>query len=208
MQLIIGDKNYSSWSLRPWLLMTYFRLAFEEICIPLYSPKTSSLIKEYCPSNKVPVLNDGNLVIWDSLAICEYINEKYLSGRAYPNDIEQRALARALVAEMHSGFVNIRNQMSMDILARDKVFDKKTVELVKEIERIDEIFSNAKGEFLCGDFGIVDCFFAPIAFRFRSFNVQLSDKSLQYQKTLLALPSVQQWERGAFEEMTILSKLE
>ncbi|MBR0574358.1 MULTISPECIES: glutathione S-transferase family protein [Pasteurellaceae] len=208
MQLIIGDKNYSSWSLRPWLLIKYFDLVFEEVNIPLYSPESPTLIKQHCPVQKVPVLNDKNLTIWDSLAICEYINDIYLNGKAYPNDIKQRFLAKSLVAEMHSSFINIRTQMSMDIRANNKEYNKNCIELTREIERIDTIFANAKGEFLCGDFCIVDCFFAPIVFRFRTFNVKLSDKSQQYQKRLLTLPAMQQWEYEALKEEVIFSKLE
>ncbi len=204
MKLIIGNKNYSSWSLRPWLLMKHFDLKFDEVRIPLSTPEMPALMDKFCPNKKVPTLYDGDCVIWDSLAICEYINEQYLNGRAYPNDGRQRATARALACEMHSGFVTIRNQMSMDIRVSGKNYDKNDAELAKEIQRIDNIFASAKGEFLCGDFGIVDCFFAPVVYRFRTFNVPLSDKSRRYQQTLLALPALQRWEIAAKQETEVI----
>ncbi len=204
MKLIIGNKNYSSWSLRPWLLMTYFGLDFEEVHISLFTPEMPDLMNKYCPNKKVPTLHDGDCVIWDSLAICEYINETYLNGKGYPKDNTERAIARALVCEMHSGFSNIRTQMSMDIRVNNKNYDTDNAELAKEIQRIDDIFSSAKGDFLCGNFGIVDCFFAPIAFRCRTFNVKLSDKAQQYQQKLLSLPAMKLWENDAQKEKEIL----
>ncbi len=158
MQLVIGNKNYSSWSLRPWLLMSHFGLQFEEIHIPLFSPEMPALMDKHCPNKKVPTLHDGDGVIWDSLAICEYVNEQYLDGKGYPVDARQRAQARALTAEMHAGFATIRSVMSMDIRAEHKSYDSGNAELAKEIERVDAIWSGdwseAKGEFLFGDFGI------------------------------------------------------
>ncbi len=204
MELIIGNKNYSSWSLRPWLLMKHFEVAFEERKISLYSAETASLLDTYCPNKKVPVLNDGNVTVWDSLAICEYINEQYLDGKGYQNDGTKRAIARSLACEMHSGFVNIRTYMSMDIRASNKKYDTNNNELAKEIQRIDDIFASAEGEFLCGEFGIVDCFFAPVAFRFRTYNVALSDKAQQYQQKLLALPAMKLWENDALEETEMI----
>ncbi|PIE45266.1 MAG: glutathione S-transferase [Gammaproteobacteria bacterium] len=152
----------------------------------------------------MPTLHDGDCVIWDSLAICEYINEQYLDGKGYPNDAGQRALARSLACEMHSGFIAIRSQMSMDIRAEHGAYDSDNTELVKETQQIDAIWSSDwsedRGDFLFGDFGIVDCFFAPVAFRFRTFDVPLSTKAKAYQQTLLALPEMQMWQAEALKE--------
>ncbi len=208
MQLVIGNKNYSSWSLRPWLLISHFGLQFEEIYIPLFSPEMPALMDKHCPNKKVPTLHDGDAVIWDSLAICEYINEQYLDGKGYPVDARQRAQARALTAEMHAGFATIRRIMSMDIRAAHKSYDSGNAELAKEIKRVDAIWSGdwseAKGDFLFGDFGIVDCFFAPVAFRFRTFDVPLSAKAKAYQQALLVLPAMQTWQAEALKETAVI----
>lgn len=204
MKLIIGNKNYSSWSLRPWLLMTHFGVDFEEVFIPLFSPEMPALMNTYCPTHKVPTLHDEDLIIPDSLAICEYINEVYLDGKGYPADVKCRAQARSLVAEMHAGFMALRSNMAIDVRAVGKVYDKEDAELAKEIARIDAIWSARQGEFLFGDVGIVDCFFAPVAFRFRTFSVDLSDKAAKYQQALLDLPAVRTWEAAARKETQII----
>lgn len=208
MKLVIGNKNYSSWSLRPWLLMEHFGIAFEEIHIALSTSEMPELMDKHCPSKKVPTLHDDGVIIWDSLAICEYLNESYLDGKGYPDEVQQRGVARALTAEMHAGFPTIRTVMSMDIRAENKTYDTDNVGLAKEIQRIDEIWSenwsDNDGHFLFGEFGIVDCFFAPVAYRFRTFNVPLSDKATAYQQALLALPVMQAWETAAKAETAVI----
>lgn len=208
MKLVIGNKNYSSWSLRPWLLMEHFGIAFEEIHIALSTPEMPELMEKHCPSKKVPTLHDDGVIIWDSLAICEYLNESYLDGRGYPDDVQERGVARALTAEMHAGFATVRTLMPMDIRAANKTYDTDNVGLAIEIQRIDEIWSadwsDKAGMFLFGDFGIVDCFFAPVAYRFRTFNVPLSDKAKAYQQALLALPTMQAWETAAKAETAVI----
>ncbi|MPV86798.1 glutathione S-transferase family protein [Ostreibacterium oceani] len=208
MKLIIGNKNYSSWSLRPWLLMAYHGLDFETVLIPLYSAEMPALMAKYCPSKKVPTLHDGALIVSDSLAICEYISEKYLSNNGWPSDIETRAKARALAAEMHSGFFQIRTQMPMDIREKHKTYDASDNALFAEIARIDAIWSQAvDDEFLCGSFGIADCMFAPVAFRFQTYDVALSAPAKRYQKALLALPAMQAWQDAALLETMIIKNL-
>lgn len=208
MELVIGNKNYSSWSLRPWLLLTHFKVPFEEVFIPLATSETPRLLAKHCPAKKVPVLYDGNLIVWDSLSICEYISEHYLQGKGYPADNKQRAVARSLVAEMHSGFPMIRQYMAMDVRGRGKTYDVNHVELAKEIERVEEIFSGKYAvdgaPFLMGEFGIVDCMYAPIALRFRCFFVELSSTAQDYMNQLLALFAMQSWQNAANLEKAVI----
>ena len=209
MKLIIGNKNYSSWSLRAWLLLQTFKLPFEEILIPLDTPTTTQQIRRYSKAERVPVLLDGDLVIWDSLAICEYVSETWLSGRAWPADPAARAQARCAAAEMHSGFAALRNQMPMNCRAVGRKV-ATTPELSRDIQRIDELWNDMRlahggsGHWLCGDFGIVDCMFAPVVFRFNTYGVQLSEVSQSYMKNVMKLASMQQWLADARAESAVI----
>src|SRR5690348_15772956 len=149
MQLVIGNKNYSSWSLRPWIAMKVLGIPFDEVRIPLYKPGSKEKILGYSPAGKVPILKDGDTVIWDSLAILEYLAEKYPA--LWPKEPAQRAKARAVSAEMHSGFAKLREHMSMNI--RKRYPGKgRTPEVLADIARIDAIWSEAKEPFLFGTF--------------------------------------------------------
>ena len=208
MKLVIANKNYSSWSLRPWLLMTEHNLAFEEINVSLAGNDVSKRLSLYSPSCKVPVLIDEELTIWDSLAICEYISEKYLQGKGWPASEPARASARSVSAEMHSSFVGLRSEMPMNIRAKRKVTLSEAAQ--NDVRRIDDIWSDCrqtyqeKGDWLFGDFSIADCMFAPVVMRFLTYGADLSDKSRRYIATFLNNVSLNTWITAAKEETEIL----
>lgn len=208
MQLVIANKNYSSWSLRPWLLMSAFGIEFEEVQLSLAPEGLSDRFAEYSPSKRVPVLIDGDLTVCDSLAICEYISEKYLDGKGWPKDLKARAEARSICAEMHSGFFAIREQLPMNCRAARKVVF--TPEVKGEVSRIDDIWSacrakySAQGEWLFGEFSIADCFFAPVALRFNTYQVSVSDSSSNYVSLMLANQYITSWVAEASKEVEVI----
>ena len=173
MKLVIGNKNYSSWSLRAWLLLAFHKVPFEEIRIPLRQESTRAAIARYTKAGKVPVLQDGELTIWDSLAICEYVSEQYLGGGGWPNTVQARAQARSCSAEMHSGFQEIRTHLPMNCRAVDRRI-RLTPAIEKELARIDQIWSECRAEYatdglwLFGVFSIAVCMFVPVGFAFHT----------------------------------------
>lgn len=201
MQLVIGNKNYSSWSLRPWLGLKVAGIEFEEILLPLYEENARSKRLVYSPSGKVPLLADGTLRIWDSLAIAEYLAEKYPEKQLWPKTIEARAMARSVCAEMHGGFANLRNMLNMDIRARLQA--EITPEAQAEIDRIIAIWTECRdrfgsgGPFLFGNFSWADAFYAPVATRFVTYGIPLSGVAQAYVDTILALPAMQEWIAAA-----------
>ena len=212
MQLIIGTKNYSSWSLRPWLLLTHYGVPFEEINIALFTAGYKEELAKYSPTLRVPVLKDGDSTIWDSLAICEYVSEKYLEGKAYPLDIEERGLCRSYCHEMHSGFMAIRSEMPMNCRALRRLQIGDTAR--EECERIDQLFAGARarsarrGEYLFGDFSLADCMFAPIVMRFTTYGIELSQASQKYMETMLKNPALTAWVEDAKNEAQLLPDFE
>ncbi|MFN6566266.1 glutathione S-transferase family protein [Dendronalium sp. ChiSLP03b] len=211
LTLVIGNKNYSSWSLRPWLAMKQFGLQFQEIHIPLYTPDYSPKIRQYSPSGKVPVLLHETQTVWDSLAICEYLAETFPTLHWWPEDKPARAFARSISAEMHSGFQNLRQNMPMN--CRTKYPGKGLASGVQQdIDRITAIWQESRqnfglgGNLLFGNFTIADAFFAPVVIRFRAYDVQLDAVSRDYVETVLALPAMQEWIKAAQNETEILSQ--
>ncbi|MCF2860341.1 glutathione S-transferase family protein [Pseudoalteromonas sp. SMS1] len=206
MELYIGNKNYSSWSLRPWLLLEKHKLKFQEVKLDLGTKDFYDAIKAVSPTTKVPTLIDDGLVVWESLAICEYINETYLSGEAWPHNNTLRAQARSLSAEMHSGFNALRSAMPMNVRAkRDIVF---TESLEKDIRRIEQIFAEQFCQFggwLFGDWSIVDAMYAPVLLRFQSYGVTLNDEAKGYVKHALDCPALQKWCAMAACEQEIVA---
>jgi glutathione S-transferase len=185
--LVIGNKNYSSWSLRPWIAMKALGIPFQEKRIPLYGPGAKEQILLESPAGKVPVLIDRNFRVWDSLAILEYLAESH---PVWPKDREARAEARSVSAEMHSGFPNLRNHMSMNI--RKRYPDKgRTPEVLMEIKRINEIWNRAQGPFLFGAFSGADAMYAPVVMRFRTYEVRAENQ--KYVDAMLALPAMKEW---------------
>lgn len=203
MILVIGNKNYSSWSLRPWVAMKTLGLPFEERRIPLDQPHTQQEILKHNPAGKVPCLVDGANVVWDSLAILEYLAEK--RPQLWPADAAARARARSISAEMHSGFFAVRNAMPMNV--RNRYPGKgRSAEVDADIARIDAIWSQARKPLLFGAFSAADAMFAPVAFRFRTYEPPLSAASRAYLQALLALPAMQEWSAAAGQEAEVLSK--
>ena len=211
--LVIGNKNYSSWSLRLWLLMKQSGIAFDEVRIPLYGAGSKEEIKKYSPSGKVPALLDGDVTVWDSLAICEYLAERHPELHLWPAEPAQRAMARSVSAEMHSGFAALRSNMSMNCRGSFPGVGR-TVEVAADIERIQRIWSGCRehaasqGPFLFGGFTIADALYAPVVLRFKIYAVQLSPVCRQYADAILALPGVQQWVEAAKSETEVIPAFE
>jgi len=203
MILVIGNRNYSSWSLRPWVAMKTLGMPFEERRIPLDTPTTRQDILKHSPAGKVPCLVDGANTVWDSLAILEYLAEK--QPKLWPADAGARARARSIAAEMHSGFTAVRSNMPMNV--RNRYPGKgRNAEVDAEIARIDQIWSAAQKPLLFGAFSIADAMFAPVVFRFRTYQPPLSAASRAYMEAMLALPAMQEWSAAAGREAEVLSK--
>ena len=203
MLLVIGNKNYSSWSLRPWLAMKVLGLAFEEQRVALYTPQAKAELLRHSPAGKAPILIDGATVVWDSLAILEYLAERHAG--LWPAHPGERARARSLAAEMHSGFPQLRTHMSMNIRRRHPG-KGRTPEVLAEIERIQAIFDAARGPFLFGAFGAVDAMYAPVVLRFRTYAVEATNR--QYMENVLALPAMREWIEAAERETETLPQFE
>lgn len=208
LQLVIGNKNFSSWSLRPWLLLKQAGLPFREIPVRLRQADTKAQILAHSPSGKVPALIDGDLTVWDSLAICEYLAEKASLNHVdlWPADPKARAEARSVSAEMHSGFAALRQHMSMEVAA-SRPGEGQTPEVLADIARIAALWTSSRerfaaaGPFLFGDFSVADAMYAPVAFRFHTYGVELPPLAAAYRDTLLALPAMQEWAAGARAEV-------
>lgn len=219
LTLVIGNKNYSSWSLRPWLFMKHHGLAFDEILISLYAEGSPAAIKKYSPSGLVPVLLDGDLKVWDSLAICEYVSEKFLDGKGWPEDRQARAAARSVSAEMHSGFQKLRMSLPMNLKGRFAWRDMGE-DVGKDIARVVEIWERcraehgatgsdgADGPWLFGRFSIADAMYAPVAWRFHIYGVPLGEVAASYVRTLAQLDEMQAWYAAAIGESAVLPQLE
>ena len=197
IRLVIGNKNYSSWSLCPWLLLKMFDIDFEEIQITLYQDNTAEKLGPYSPSLKVPVLLRKDITVWDSLAICEYISENFLGGAGWPGSPQRKANARSVSAEVHSVFATLKAEWPMNCKASFSLSPSK--ELEDEIARVDAIWSCCRrrfgenGKYLYGRFSIADCMFAPIAISFESYRADLCGDANTYMQTLLDNPFLQKW---------------
>ena len=203
--LVIGNKNYSSWSLRPWLLLRHFGVAFDEIRLLLDTPGFADAVRRHSPTGKVPALHDGDVQVWDSLAICEYANERWLDGRGWPADLAARALARAAAAEMHSGFVALRTQLPMNSRRVPDAY-RWDAAAQRDIDRVQALWRQLRdahgqgGAFLCGDFGIVDAMYAPVAIRFDGYGVPVDVDARRFMDALFALPAMREWREAAAAE--------
>jgi glutathione S-transferase len=202
MLLVIGNKNYSSWSLRPWIALKVFGFEFEEKRILLDTEGSKEAILRYSSAGKVPVLVDGKNSVWDSLAILEYLAEK--NRKLWPADAAERAKARSLAAEMHSGFPQLRTHMSMNV--RKRYPGKgRTPDVLVEIERIKAIWNEAKRPFLFGTFTAADAMYAPVVLRFRTYEVELPRSARAYYEAMLELPAMQEWIGAAERESETIS---
>ncbi|MCU0759165.1 MAG: glutathione S-transferase [Steroidobacteraceae bacterium] len=201
-RLYIGNKNYSSWSLRPWSLLRTLDIPFEERLVPFSAGGSYERFREFSPTGKVPCLVDGTTVVWDSLAICEYVAERHPA--AWPASAAARAWARSAAAEMHSGFAVLRNDCSMSVGVRIRLH-RVSEALRRDVARIDESWCDGLarfgGPFLAGDrFTAADAFYVPVAFRVRSYGLELGAAAAAYAQRLLALPSTREWEDAALRE--------
>ncbi|WP_332769743.1 glutathione S-transferase family protein [Phenylobacterium sp.] len=207
MELVIGTKRWSTWSLRPWLALKRTGAPFTETLIALRQAdhQTEAAILPHSPSGMVPALKDGDLLIWDSLAICEYLAEKFPDARLWPADPALRALARAAASEMHSGFQSLRGECPMALEAPPKVatLSEATQKNIRRIVALwSELLTRSGGPFLAGEWSIADAFYAPVATRFRTYGVHLSDygddgRCGTYMTRLLATPEFLEWEAAA-----------
>jgi glutathione S-transferase len=213
LTLVLGNKAYSSWSMRPWIALKQAGIDFEEIVIPIYIEGSSEEIHKHSPAGKVPILKDGDLTVWDSLAIIEYAAEKFPDAGLWPKDPKARALARSISAEMHSGFVPLRKLCTMNV--RKTYPDFEILPEVREnVDRIEQIWADARaaygkgGPFLFGAFGGADAMYAPVVTRFKTYDIKLSKPSQDYVDAVLALPSVKQWYADAEKEAWVLPQYE
>ena len=214
MQLIIGNKAYSSWSLRPWLLLRHFAVPFEERVIALDTPTFHGSIGALSPSRRVPALHHDEVIVWDSLAICEYVNEVFLEGRGWPASRATRAIARAVVAEMHSGFAALRSECPMNVRRRLTAALPLSDAAARDVARVAELWRDCRarfgqgGPFLFGTFSIADAFYAPVATRLRTYAQPLGAVEAAYVEAIHQLPAMQQWVADAQREPERLEKYE
>jgi glutathione S-transferase len=214
LKLVIGNKNYSSWSMRPWLALRANNIAFDEVFIPLYTGKADKeRILAFTHSGKVPCLIDGDVTIWDSLSIIEYVAERFPQAKIWPEDRARRAHARSISAEMHSGFASLRNECGMN-LHRPIGAIKLSAEARADIERVKQIWSECReryaafGPFLFGSFGGADAMFAPVVHRFRTYAIEVPPEVRAYMDSMMALPALQEWTSGGLAETLVIEKFE
>jgi len=215
LKLVIGNKNYSSWSMRPWLALRANGIAFEEIFVPLYTGDVADKerILSFSASGKVPALIDGDVTVWDSLAIIEYLAERFPDAGLWPADRAERAHARAISAEMHSGFLALRNECGMN-LHRPIRAVALSQDAQANVARIQEIWIEcrerygARGPFLFGTFGAADAMFAPVVHRFRTYDIPVAPKALAYMETMMALPAFAEWTEAGLAETLLIERLE
>jgi len=205
LTLVIGNKNYSSWSLRPWMLLKHLGIEFTEKQVVLDTPSFKEEVGKYGPSGRVPVLKHGDTTVWDSLAICEYVAE--LAGKGWPKDRKARAYARSVCAEMHSGFANLRSEWPFNARARNRR-PAFTPNLEADVDRIDEIWIDCRRQFgeaqdgpwLFGEYSIADAMYAPVVLRFNTYRAQVSDTTRWYMAAALEDPALQEWVQAAQKE--------
>lgn len=205
LTLIVASKNYSSWSLRPYLALAHTGQPFREVVVALDEPTTAAEIARYTSSGRLPVLQHGSLTLWDSLAICEYLAETFPEARLWPEDKAARAVARSVVAEMHSSFAALRRNMPMDLRAR-KPGHGRAPGVAEDISRVLTLWNECRsrfgqgGPFLFGHFSIADAFYAPVVSRFVTYEVELDAVARSYRDAVMALPAMQTWAEAARAE--------
>lgn len=213
LTLVIGNKNYSSWSLRPWIFMKENQIDFCEKRIPLFTPTTNDKLQQYNSDVKVPVLLDDDFTIWDSLAILEYISEKYLNSQGWPKEEKARAIARSVSAEMHSSFFNIRNNLPMNCRKENNkiLISENTKKEILRMESIWEnclsLYGNSQG-WLFGDYSIADAMFAPIVIRFHGYGINLGIVAKKYSQKVLEQKDIKQWIKDGKNEKEIIVEAE
>jgi glutathione S-transferase len=207
MLLIIGNKNYSSWSFRPWIAMKAVGIAFEERVISLNDPEFKRAIAPVSQNGKVPALDDGGVHVWESLAILEYLAEKFPHAGLWPADPSARAHARAVAAEMHGGFAALRGECPMNFW-RPVKRRELSADALADVARIDAMWSECRvrygGPFLFGAFGAADAMYAPVVSRFHTYAVEVGERSRAYMDAVMALPAWREWKEAALKEPWIL----
>jgi glutathione S-transferase len=209
LTLVIGNKNYSSWSLRPWIAMKVAKIPFMEIVVPLYEPGSPERVLTYSPAGKVPILIDDGMPIWESVAILEYLAEHYPAAALWPADAKARAHARAVAAEMHAGFVPLRRHCPMNIWRPAKRRELPD-DVVANARRIDAIWTDCRarfgegGAFLFGAFSAADAMYAPIVSRFHTYGIEVGAAARAYMQAVMALPAWQEWTAAALVEPWVM----
>ena len=213
LTIIIGNKNYSSWSLRPWLAARAGGIAFDEVLIPLYGPGSKEAILGHSEAGKVPVLHHRAVTVWESLAICEYLAETFPEARLWPADTAARAVARAVSTEMHNGFLPLRRHLQMNIRRPPSPRDRPP-EVAADIDRICAIWRDCRtrfgagGDLLFGRFTIADAMYAPVVSRFRSYCVPLGPAESAYCDAVTALPAMREWDAASRAEPMVIETFE
>ncbi|HEY3679095.1 MAG TPA: glutathione S-transferase family protein [Bradyrhizobium sp.] len=214
LKLVIGNKNYSSWSMRPWLALRANNIPFEEIFIPLYTGDADKQrILDVSRAGKVPALVDGDITVWDSLSIIEYLAERFPQARLWPDDRAARAHARSISAEMHSGFMALRNECPMNLHRPIKPVALSD-DAKANIARVQQIWGECRarhgksGPFLFGAFGGADAMFAPVVYRFHTYAIEVTPVVADYMKTMMAQPAVQEWTRAGLAETLVIERAE
>jgi glutathione S-transferase len=211
LKLIIGNKNYSSWSLRPWIAMKVAGIAFEEEVISLSATDFKARVGKVSGTGKVPALVDGDVRVWESLAILEYLAEEYPRARLWPSDPAPRALARAIAAEMHAGFSPLRRHLPMNMW-RPVMPRQLTPEVKANVRRIEEIWIDCRtrygtgGPFLFGPFGAADAMYAPVVARLHTYAVEVAEAARAYMDAVMALPAWGEWRAAALVEPWVLAE--
>jgi len=209
LRLIIGNKNYSSWSLRPWLAMKAAEIAFEEMLVPLDAPDFKARLATFGGAGKVPLLIDGEIRVWETLAILEYLAEKFPAAALWPRETAARAHARAVASEMHSGFSSLRSLLPMNI-HRPVTPRHLDAGAAADVTRIESIWTEsrkrfgANGPFLFGAFGAADAMYAPVVWRFHTYAVELGAVARAYMAAMMALPAWNEWREAARRETSVL----
>jgi glutathione S-transferase len=207
--IAIANRNYSSWSLRAWLALEHTGAPYREIVIPLETAETRAAIGARSPSGRVPVLEHGDVRVWDSLAICEYLAEAFPEAHLWPQERAARACARAVSAEMHAGFPALRANMPMNVKAHLPGYGR-TPGSLRDVDRVRTLWSESRarfgegGPYLFGSFSVADAMYAPVVFRFRTYEVSLDPVQRAYQEAMLAHPGMQKWARAAEAEPWIV----
>ena len=215
LKLVIGNRNYSSWSMRPWLAMRAGNIAFEEVFTPIYTEDKADKerILSFSPSGKVPALIDGDITVWDSLAIIEYVAERFPDARLWPQDRGQRAHARSISAEMHSGFMPLRNECGMN-LHRPVRAVALSADARANVARIEQIWAECRerygglGPFLFGQFCAADAMFAPVVHRFRTYAIEVAPPTLAYMETMMVQPAFAEWTKAGLAETLVIERFE
>jgi len=210
-ELVIGNKNYSSWSLRPWFLLRTLAIPFIETRIALFQPDSGAALARVAPAGKVPVLRDGELSVWESLAICEYVAER--TPGAWPADARLRAQARSIAHEMHAGFAALRSELPMNCRAR-RAGVTPSPAAVRDIARVQAIWQGcraqhaASGPWLFGAFSVADAMYAPVVSRFATYGIACDGLAADYAAHVLASPALREWETAAGQEIEVVARVE